>query len=99
MKRNMKGSGNGKLALVPRLPLFSLNQSRDPKELLFSGSERQEQMNKPFLRLPNHSLALYYLHPLARKGRKKEDFQSRHPKSTECQVTAPSPSHKLLMSS
>lgn len=38
-------------------------------------------MIKSFLKLPNHSLALHCLHPLAGEGRKKEDFQSRHPKS------------------
>lgn len=78
---NVKDPGNGKLASVPSLPQFPLGQFRDPRELLFSDSSRQEQMIKSFLKLPNHSLALHCLHPLARQGRKKEDFQSRHPKS------------------
>lgn len=78
---NVKDPGNGKSASVPRLPQFPLGQFRDPRELLFSDSSRQEQMIKSFLKLPNHSLALHCLQPLAREGRKKEDFQSRHPKS------------------
>lgn len=80
-KLNVKDPGSGKSASVTRLPQFPLGQFRDPGELLFSDSVRQEQMSKSFLKLPNHSLALYCLHPLAREGRKKEDFQSIHPKS------------------
>lgn len=48
-----------------------------PQRLSFSASERQEQMNKSFQRLPNCShcsLGLSHLQTLAREGRKEEDF-------------------------
>ena len=79
--QSVKDPGSGKLASVSRFLQFPLGQFWDPRELLFSDSARQEQMSKSFLKLPNHSLALYCLYPLAREVRKKEDFQSRHPKS------------------
>lgn len=65
-----------------------------------SGSERQEQRNQTFLRLPNHYHALSSFTPcLERGGRRKifgVDIQSQ---LVEGQVTGPSPSHKPLVSS
>lgn len=67
--QSVKDPGSGKLASVSRFLQFPLGQFWDPRELLFSDSARQEQMSKSFLKLPNHSLALYCLYPLAREGR------------------------------
>lgn len=69
-----------KVGLDPKAP--SISSEPVPKSfysLVLRGRNKGADL---FWRLPNHSLALYYLHPLAREGRKKEDFQSRHPKST-----------------
>lgn len=86
-------------AFVQSFSQFPLGQSWGPRELLLSGFERQEQMNQPFLRLPNHSLALSYFHTWPGRGRRRKslgiDIQSQQ---VECQVTGPSPSHKPLVS-
>lgn len=74
-KLSTEGPRIGKLAVAQKDFLVHLwGLSLGSKELLFSGSERQGQMSKPFLRLTNHSLGLSYLNTLAREEQKEEEF-------------------------
>lgn len=82
---NLRQPGRGELTWV----LQRVSILPEPERAHPSGSERQEQTNRPFLRLPNHSFAFSYLHTLAGERGRRKIFGVDTQSLAECQVTGP----------